>query len=168
LSLVALGLTALYPLMKRHTYWPQMFLGAAFAWAIPMGFGAIQAQVPAEAWWVYATTLVWALIYDTAYAMADRCDDVKVGIKSTAVLFGQRVRLAILGFQGLMLVGLMMVGWSFDLGGYYAVAVIVAAALMLYHQRLLAPNDPDQAFQAFLHNHWIGAVIWLGLVLEYA
>ncbi|MDR9498756.1 MAG: 4-hydroxybenzoate octaprenyltransferase [Hydrogenovibrio sp.] len=168
LSLVALGLAALYPFMKRHTYWPQVFLGAAFAWAIPMGFAAVQGQVPEQAWLLYATTLVWALIYDTAYAISDKPDDLKLGIKSTAILFGEAVRPIVFGFQLLMLVGLVAVGWVFALGWAYGLAVVLAAGLMAYHQRLLARNTAEDAFQAFLHNHWIGLVVWLGLVIEYA
>ncbi|KUJ72395.1 4-hydroxybenzoate octaprenyltransferase [Thiomicrospira sp. WB1] len=167
LSLVGLGLSALYPFMKRHTHWPQLFLGAAFAWAIPMSFSAVQAQVPVVAWWVYATTLVWALIYDTAYAIYDKPDDLKVGIKSTAVLFGDYVRPAIFMFQLLMLAGLVAIGWVFELGWAYAISVVIAAGLMGYHQILLGKGQASSAFQAFLHNHWIGAVIWLGLVVAY-
>jgi 4-hydroxybenzoate polyprenyltransferase len=168
LSLVALGLAALYPFMKRHTYWPQVFLGAAFAWAIPMGFAAVQGQVPDQAWLLYATTLVWALIYDTAYAISDKPDDLKLGIKSTAILFGEAVRPIIFGFQLLMLAGLVAVGWVFALGWAYGLAVVLAAVLMAYHQRLLAQNTAQDAFRAFLHNHWIGLVVWVGLVIEYA
>lgn len=166
LSVGAVVLAALYPFMKRHTFWPQAFLGAAFAWAVPMGFAAVGNDVPAAAWLVFAVTLIWALIYDTAYAIADKEDDLKIGVKSTAILFGDAVRPIIGFFQVLMLLGLVWIGILFELSFVYYVAVTIAAGLFVYHQGLLATNAPEKAFQAFLNNHWVGLVILIGLVVD--
>lgn len=168
MSLGAVGLATLYPFMKRHTHWPQAFLGAAFAWAIPMGFTAIQNQVPWQAWAVFAVTLVWALIYDTAYAMADKEDDLKIGIKSTAILFGDQVQLAIGFFQLLMLSGLVWMGQLFDLSYIYYSALIAVFGLFGYHQYLLSKQSPTLAFKAFLNNHWVGLVVLLGIIGDQA
>lgn len=166
LSLGALCLAALYPFMKRHTHWPQVFLGAAFAWAIPMGFAAEQNALPIELWWVFVTTLLWAVVYDTAYAMVDREDDLKVGIKSTAILFGSRVNVMIGLFQVLMFIGLLGMGQGFQLGVYYHVMLVGVAGLFVYHQILLAKNQVSLAFKVFLQNHWVGVLVLVGIVLD--
>lgn len=166
LSVVAALLAALYPFMKRYTHWPQAFLGAAFAWAVPMGFAATLNELPWQAWPLFFITLIWALIYDTAYAISDKPDDLKIGVKSTAILFGDATNWVIGGFQVLMLGGLIWVGYLFDLGGFYYAALVVVAGLFVYHQWLLAKNRPELAFKAFLHNHWVGLVVWLGIVLD--
>lgn len=166
LSFGAAFLAALYPFMKRYTYWPQIFLGAAFAWAIPMAFAVEQNALPIELWLIYATTLVWALVYDTAYAITDKADDLKVGIKSTAILFGERVNQMIGLFQAIMLLGLLVIGWAFELGGCYFLSLVGVLALFIYHQQQLAKQDPQIAFQVFLHNHWIGLVVLIGLILD--
>ncbi|MDG4811551.1 4-hydroxybenzoate octaprenyltransferase [Hydrogenovibrio sp. 3SP14C1] len=166
LSFGAVLLAVLYPFMKRHTFWPQAFLGAAFAWAIPMAFAAIQNDVPWQAWVVFAVTLIWALVYDTAYAIADKEDDLKLGIKSTAILFGQHVRAIIGLFQFLMLLGFIWIGNLFDLSWLYYGSVLIAAMLFLYHQYLLSFNQTQKAFKAFLNNHWVGLVILVGIMLD--
>ncbi|MDX1795352.1 MAG: 4-hydroxybenzoate octaprenyltransferase [Hydrogenovibrio sp.] len=159
LSLGAVLLSALYPFMKRHTYWPQAFLGAAFAWAVPMAFSAVQNQVPWQAWSIFAVTMVWALVYDTAYALADKEDDLKIGVKSTAILFGRYVNLMIGVFQLMMLGLLVWVGQLFMLGSIYQFGLLVVAGWFLYHQYLLSKHSPKLAFQVFLNNHWVGLVI---------
>ncbi|PLA74683.1 4-hydroxybenzoate octaprenyltransferase [Hydrogenovibrio sp. SC-1] len=164
MSLGAVLLATLYPFMKRYTYWPQAFLGAAFAWAIPMGFSAVQNQVPWQAWVVFSVTLVWALIYDTAYAIADKEDDLKIGIKSTAILFGNQVQWVIGFFQLIMLSGLVWIGQLFELGTVYHLALIAVCGLFGYHQYLLSKNDPAQAFKAFLNNHWVGLVVLVAII----
>lgn len=166
LSLGAVFLAVLYPFMKRHTFWPQAFLGAAFAWAIPMAFAAIQNDVPWQAWVIFGVTLIWALIYDTAYAIADKEDDLKLGIKSTAILFGSHVRTIIGLFQLLMVLGFIWIGNLFDLSWLYYGSVVVAAGLFAYHQYLLSFDQSRKAFQAFLSNHWVGLVILIGLMLD--
>ncbi|MGC9386862.1 MAG: 4-hydroxybenzoate octaprenyltransferase [Hydrogenovibrio sp.] len=166
LSFGALLLSVLYPFMKRYTYWPQAFLGAAFAWAVPMAFAAVLNDVPWQAWLIYALTLLWALIYDTAYAIADKEDDLKLGIKSTAILFGDRVQWVLGGFQLMMVLGFVWVGRLFDLGGLYDLAVWVAAGLFGYHQWLLHFQRADLAFRVFLNNHWVGLVILIGIVAD--
>lgn len=168
LSFVAVGLAALYPFMKRHTYWPQVFLGAAFAWAVPMGFAAVLNEVPWQAWSVYAVTLLWALIYDTAYAITDKQDDLDAGIKSTAILFGDQVQRVIGLFQFIMLMGLIWIGQLFALGTAFYIALLGVLGLFVYHQWLLSKKQPQQAFKAFLNNHWIGFVVLLGIVVDKA
>jgi 4-hydroxybenzoate polyprenyltransferase len=164
LSLGAVALAALYPFMKRYTYWPQVFLGAAFAWAIPMGFSAVQNTVPEKAWLVFAIAMLWALIYDTAYALKDKDDDEKIGIKSTAILFGRYVRGIIGVFQLLMLVGLIWMGKVFQLDHQYLLSLFGVVGLLVYHQWLLSKNTPEAAFKAFLNNHWIGLVVLIGVM----
>ncbi len=166
LSLGAVLLAALYPFMKRYTYWPQVFLGAAFAWAIPMGFAAVLNTVPWQAWLVFAVTMIWALVYDTAYALADKKEDLSAGIKSTAILFGEKVQIIIGLFQLLMLVGLIWMGILFQLGTAYYSALVVVLLLFGYNQLLLSKNNPQQAFKAFLSNHWIGLVVLIGIMLD--
>jgi len=168
MSLGAVALAILYPFMKRYTYWPQAFLGAAFAWAVPMAFTAVQNQLPWQSWLVFAITMVWALIYDTAYAMADKADDVKLGIKSTAILFGEQAQWIIGFFQLLMFSGFVWMGQLFGLGGYYYFSLMIVLGLFGYHQRLLSHKDPSLAFQAFLNNHWVGLVVLLGIVVDKA
>lgn len=165
LSLGALGLAALYPFTKRFTHWPQLFLGAAFAWAIPMGFAAVQDMVPPAAWLVFVIALLWTLIYDTMYAMADRPDDLKVGIKSTAILFGRYDRIILASLQLLMLALLVVLGQVFTLDWSYYLSALLVAVLMLYHQFLIKDRDRHLCLKAFKHNHWIGLVILLGIIL---
>ena len=168
LAIGALFLTALYPYTKRFTHWPQVFLGLAFAWAVPMGFAAVQNTVPYQAWWVFAITLLWTLIYDTMYAMTDKPDDLKVGIKSTAILFGDYDRLIIGLLQTLMLGMLLVMGALFDLNPVYYISLVLVAALFVYHQWLIKARDRALCLKAFKHNHWVGVVILLGLVLNYS
>jgi 4-hydroxybenzoate polyprenyltransferase len=161
-SLGALALAALYPFTKRCTYWPQAFLGAAFAWAIPMGFAATRGDVPAGAWLLYAAVSVWALIYDTYYAMVDREDDIKIGVKSPAVLLGDRVLQVVAGLQWIMILLLIFAGMVFALGLAYYVALLLAAAQFVWHQHLAASGRP---FEAFLRSHWVGLTLLAGIML---
>lgn len=166
-SFVAVALAASYPFMKRYTHMPQLVLGIAFGWAVPMAFTALQDQTPAVAWVLFAATVVWALIYDTMYAMVDREDDLKVGIKSTAILFGRRDRLAIALLQVTMLVLLWRVGEMASRGWIYHTALIGGAALFAYHQWLIREREPQACFRAFLHNHYVGMLVFLGLFADY-
>jgi 4-hydroxybenzoate polyprenyltransferase len=168
LAIVAAGLTIAYPFIKRIVSIPQFVLGAAFGWAVPMAFAAQTGETPQLAWLVFGTALVWAVIYDTFYAMVDREDDRKVGVKSTALLFGEVDLFVIAGLQLLMLVALCFVGLRAELGFWYYTSVVAAAALMAYHQWLARDRQPAGCFAAFLHNHTIGLVIFVGIVLHYA
>ncbi len=168
LSTVAVVLTLIYPFMKRYTHVPQLFLGAAFGWAIPMAFTAVTGTIPGYAWVLFAATLIWALIYDTQYAMVDREDDLKIGIKSTAILFGERDRLAIGLLQVLMLGLLLWVGLVTGRGVWFLGGLGVAAALGVYQQWLIRDREPRASFQAFLNNNYFGMAVFAGLVLDYA
>jgi len=168
LSVVAVLLTALYPFMKRVTHLPQLILGAAFGWAVPMAFSAITGSVPGLAWWLFAATLVWALIYDTQYAMVDREDDLKIGIKSTAILFGRHDRLTVGLLQLLMLGLLLWVGVLSDRGLYFWGGLGAAALLAVYQQYLIRHRERAACFQAFLNNNYFGMAVFVGLVLDYA
>lgn len=167
MSFVAVALAAIYPFMKRYTHMPQLVLGMAFGWAIPMAFTALTNQVPAVAWVLFVATVVWALIYDTMYAMVDRIDDLKVGIKSTAILFGSYDRL-IIGLLQLLMLGLLLwAGLLAGRGGWYWLGVGMAALLFLYQQWLIRKREPDACFKAFLNNNYVGMVVFAGLFLDY-
>ena len=167
LAIVAAGLTIAYPFIKRVVSIPQFVLGAAFGWAVPMAFAAQTGETPQLAWLVFGVALVWAVIYDTFYAMVDREDDRKIGVKSTALLFGEVDLFVIAGLQLLMLVALTFVGLRAELGSWYFASVVGAAALMAYHQWLARDRQPPGCFAAFLHNQTIGLVIFVGIVLHY-
>ncbi|MEW8625179.1 MAG: 4-hydroxybenzoate octaprenyltransferase [Candidatus Thiodiazotropha sp.] len=168
LSVVALGLTALYPFMKRYTYLPQVVLGAAFGWAVPMVFMALTESLPLIAWVIFVSTLIWALIYDTQYAMVDRQDDLKIGVKSTAILFGRHDNLIVGLLQGVMIGLLILIGLMSDRGVLYFLGIAAAAMLFLYQQWLTRDRDPKACFEAFLNNNRFGLVVFVGLVLDYA
>jgi 4-hydroxybenzoate polyprenyltransferase len=167
LSVVAVVLATIYPFMKRYTHFPQLFLGAAFGWAIPMAYMAIQETIPLYAWVLFAATVIWALIYDTQYAMVDRKDDLRIGIKSTAILFGRHDRLIVGLLQVLMLAMLVWVGAAAGRGWVYFAGLGAAAVLALYQQWLIRDRDPKRCFIAFLNNNYFGMVIFVGLVLDY-
>ena len=166
-SFVAVTLAALYPFSKRYTHMPQLVLGIAFGWAVPMAFTALQNQIPAVAWVLFAATVCWALIYDTMYAMVDREDDLAVGIKSTAILFGRRDRLVIGLLQLLMLVLLWQTGQIAGRGTPYLLALLGAAMLFVYQQWLIRDREPADCFRAFLNNHYVGMIIFAGLLIDY-
>jgi 4-hydroxybenzoate polyprenyltransferase len=167
MSVVAVALAVVYPFMKRYTHVPQLFLGAAFGWAVPMAFMAIGETIPLYAWVLFAATVIWALIYDTQYAMVDREDDLKIGIKSTAILFGRHDRLIVALLQLLMLAMLLWVGAAAGRGGAYVVGLGVAAALAAYQQWLMRDREPRRCFIAFLNNNYFGMAIFIGLVLDF-
>lgn len=165
LSFGAAALAALYPFMKRYTHLPQLVLGAAFSWSIPMAFAAVTGSVPAAAWWLFFANLVWTLMYDTQYAMVDRDDDLKIGVKSTAILFGS-LDLAILAIlQALVLLLLIGLGLSFSLDGYFWIMLLGIAALFVHQQWLTRHRSREGCFQAFLNNHWVGVVMFAGISL---
>jgi 4-hydroxybenzoate polyprenyltransferase len=168
LSVVALGLATVYPFMKRYTHLPQLFLGAAFGWAVPMAYSAVAGEIPVQAWVLFTATVIWALIYDTQYAMVDREDDLAVGIKSSAILFGSHDRLAIGALQVVFIALLVYVGASDGRGAWFFSGVAAAIALAVYQQYLIRHRDPQACFEAFLNNNYLGMVLFLGLVLDYA
>ena len=167
LSLVAVALAATYPFMKRYTYLPQIHLGIAFGWAVPMSFAAQTNSVPNIAWLLLIAVVLWAVAYDTMYAMVDRDDDVRIGVRSTAILFGDADRIIIAGIQATVILVLFIVGEQADLGFYYHIGIVLAAALALYQQRLVWNREPEQCFKAFMSNNWFGAVVFAGIFLEF-
>ena len=167
LAFVAIPLAAVYPFAKRFTYIPQFFLGLAFSWGIPMAFAAQTGAVPRSAWLLYLANIVWTLVYDSIYAMVDRDDDLRIGIKSTAILFGEADR-AIIGFMQLMFIAIMaIVGRQLQFHDYYYLALLLAAALFIYHQYLMRQRDRLDCLRAFRSNNWVGAVILAGIVICY-
>lgn len=168
MSIVAVVLAAIYPFMKRFTHLPQIFLGAAFGWAIPMAFTALTGSVPLVGWILFAATILWALIYDTEYAMVDREDDLKIGIKSSAILFGQYDRLIIGILQVLMFSLLVLVGLMIDAGLYYYLGLLVASGAAIKQQYQIRHRDPAECFKAFLANNYLGMIIFMGFVADYS
>ena len=167
MSVVGVLLAATYPIMKRLTYLPQVYLGAAFGWAVPMAFAAQTGSVPAIAWLLFTTTVLWTTAYDTMYAMVDRGDDLALGVKSTAILFGDSDRQIIGVIQVMVLVCLVMVGAQAELGWIYYVGVGVAAGLAVYQQGLIRYREREECFRAFLNNNWFGAAVFAGILLDY-
>ena len=167
LAVIGAVLTVAYPFVKRFVSIPQFVLGAAFGWGIPMAFAAQTGNTPELAWLVFGTAMIWAVIYDTFYAMVDRADDLKVGVKSTAILFGEADIFVIGGLQALMIIALVLIGLRAGLGFWYYLSVAIAAALMAWHQWLARDRQPAGCFAAFLHNHLIGMVVFIGIVLHY-
>ena len=167
LSVVGAALAASYPFMKRYTHLPQVYLGAAFGWSIPMAFAAQTGAVPPLAWVLFGANIFWAVAYDTAYAMVDRDDDLRVGVKSTAILFGRWDRFFIGLSHLLVIVLLAWVGRLAGLGMMYYAGLVVASGIAGYQQSLLRRRDKDGCFRAFLNNNYFGAAVFAGLVLEY-
>ena len=156
-----------YPYMKRFHYLPQVHLGAAFSWGIPMAFAAQTGVVPKQAWLLYVAALLWTVAYDTMYSMVDREDDLTIGVKSTAILFGDYDRVMIAVFQLMFLLALVLVGLDLEFSGLYYLGLGIAALLLGYEQFLIADRVPAHCFAAFLHNHWVGAVVFAGIIGHY-
>ncbi len=167
LAVVGGFLAASYPFLKRWTSLPQFYLGAAFGWSVPMAFAAQTGAVPATAWLIFAAVVLWAVAYDTMYAMVDREDDLRIGIKSTAILFGRADR-AVIGLCQGGVIGLMaLVGEREALGGWYAAGLVVAASLALWQQTLIRGREPAACFRAFLNNNAFGLAIFCGIAADY-
>ncbi|GFO71716.1 4-hydroxybenzoate polyprenyltransferase [Bathymodiolus japonicus methanotrophic gill symbiont] len=160
-------LAASYPFMKRYTQLPQAYLGIAFGWAVPMSFAAQSNEIPAVAWVLYLAVVLWALVYDTMYAMVDKEDDLKIGVKSTAILFGNKDREIMAGLQIIILLLLILVGSMQGLSWIYYVALFCASGFFIYQQKLIFCRDKADCFKAFLNSNWFGFTIFVGLVLEY-
>lgn len=167
LAFIAAFLATLYPFTKRWFYMPQFVLGLAFAMSVPMAFAAILNTVHNQAWLVFSATVVWAIIYDTMYAMADKEDDLKIGVKSSAIFFAQYDKI-IIGILQIILIGIFIkIGLDLNLKLAYFLSVIIAIILMIYHQFLIKDRDKNLCFKAFLHNQYIGLIIILGIVFSY-
>ena len=167
LSVVGLFLAASYPYLKRYTYLPQVYLGLAFGWGIPMAFAAVQGTVPPVAWVLYFANILWATAYDTWYAMVDRDEDIRAGSKSTAILFGDMDLIAQAVLYALMLAALWMVGRQAQLALYYWIALGVAAVLVAYEFRIARHREREACFRAFLHNNWVGAAVFAGIATHH-
>lgn len=167
LALVAVMLAGIYPFMKRYTYLPQFFLGLTFGWSIPMAFAAQTNAIPQIAWLLLVANILWSVVYDTMYAMVDREDDLKAGVKSTAILFDDADRVIIAIIQALVLITLIATGRQLALGNVYYISLGIAACFFLYQLRLIWNREPEQCMRAFLNNNWFGLTIFIGIFLNY-
>ncbi|GMR20102.1 MAG: 4-hydroxybenzoate octaprenyltransferase [Gammaproteobacteria bacterium] len=168
MSFAGVFLAASYPFMKRYTYLPQVYLGVAFGWAIPMVFAAQTGTIPTIAWVLFAANVFWVVAYDTAYAMVDREDDIKIGVKSTAILFGQYDRLMIALSHVISLLLLAYAGWEIGLGTVFFLGLMAAAGLAIYQQWLIREREGGACFKAFLNNNWFGVAIFAGIFLHFS
>jgi 4-hydroxybenzoate polyprenyltransferase len=167
MSFGAVILAVIYPFMKRYTHLPQVVLGMAFGWAVPMAYAAQTGAVPPVAWLLFIATVLWDTAYDTMYAMVDRPDDLRIGVKSTAILFGEADRHLIALIQGLFFVVMIMIGRQMQLGVYYYAGLVTAMGLAAYQLLLIRRRDPGECFKAFLNNNWFGMAIFAGIVVHY-
>ncbi len=167
MAFAALGLTLIYPFMKRYTHLPQVVLGAAFSWGGLMAFTAQTGTLPAQAWLLYIGTLLWTIAFDTQYAMVDREDDLKIGVKSTAILFAEGDIYVIAFLQVFFLVTLAFCASSFQLGNWFQFGLLLAAGFFIYQHTLTWDRQPEQCFKAFLNNNWVGVVIFVFTMLDF-
>ncbi|QIL90796.1 4-hydroxybenzoate octaprenyltransferase [Microbulbifer sp. SH-1] len=167
LSLPALALAFCYPFAKRYTHLPQVVLGAAFSMGIPMAFAAVQGEVPAVAWLIFTANLLWTVAYDTFYAMVDRDDDLRIGVKSTAILFGDMDRVMTGSLQAMVVLALLMLGSREALGALFYCGVAAATGLFIYQQWLVRNRQRELCFQAFLNSNWAGAAIFAGIFFHF-
>ena len=167
LSFIGVGLAFIYPFMKRFTHLPQLFLGLAFSWAIPMAWAAQTNELPGVVWFVFAINALWTIAYDTQYAMVDRDDDLKIGIKSTAILFGRQDKLVIGVLQLITLAMLIALGMHYQLGGSFYWSLLVVGGLFVYQQHLIRHRYRDLCFQAFLNNNYVGMAVTAGLLIAF-
>lgn len=167
MSLAGVVLAASYPFMKRYHFLPQVHLGAAFGWTVPMAFTAQANELTPMTWLLFLATVLWTTAYDTMYAMADREDDLKIGVKSTAILFGPLDKKIIGVIQAMLIMALILIGQRAELSGFYYTGVTAATVLAIWQQYLIRDRKPDQCFQAFLNNNWFGMVIFIGVALDY-
>lgn len=167
LSIAALALAWMYPFMKRYTHLPQVVLGAAFGWSIPMAFSAIGESLPLTCWLLFIANICWTVAYDTQYAMVDRDDDVKIGIKSTAILFGKQDKL-IIGMLQIAVIALMaIIGMLNALNGAFYWSLLLASALFIHQQKLIAGRVRNDCFRAFMNNNYVGLVLFLGIAVNF-
>jgi 4-hydroxybenzoate polyprenyltransferase len=166
LSLIALALATLYPFTKRWTHLPQVVLGVAFGMSVPMAFSAQTGSIPVSAGWIFLATIVWTLIYDTFYAMADRDEDIKIGVKSTAILFEKYDQIFITFLQILLIIVFVVIGNLFNLGSIYYFSLVIILIFMIYHQLLMKKRQKELFFKAFLNNNFIGMTAFIGIFLS--
>lgn len=167
LSIIGLVLAVSYPFMKRYHYLPQVHLGAAFGWSVPMAFAAQANEVTTLTWLLFMANILWSTAYDTLYAMADREDDLKIGVKSTAILFGENDRLIIGIIQAMLLLALWFIGRQAELGMYYWLGLGIGSGFFVYQHVLIRQRQPQQCIRAFLNNNWFGLTIFAGIALDY-
>ncbi|WP_299881311.1 4-hydroxybenzoate octaprenyltransferase [uncultured Cocleimonas sp.] len=169
LSVVAVALAASYPFMKRYHHFPQVHLGAAFSWSIPMAYTAVTGILPpAEAWLLYIAALLWTTAYDTQYGMVDKEDDLEIGVKSTAILFGKYDNFIIATLQLLALIIITVVGIMTQRGPAFYTSILLACGFIVYQQTLTKYREPQKCLTAFLNNNWLGMVIFIGIAIDYA
>jgi 4-hydroxybenzoate polyprenyltransferase len=168
MSFIGAALAVSYPFFKRFFPLPQFYLGVAFSWGVPMAFMAQNGNIPRVAWIIFFAGIIWAAIYDTMYAMVDRDDDLKIGVKSSAIVFGDMDKLIIGMLQGLMLYSLYLVGTNMEFGYWYNVGVVAAGVFFVYQQWLIRRREPARCFQAFLNNQYVGMSVFIGILLQYA
>lgn len=166
LSVAGLALAWVYPFMKRFTHLPQVVLGMAFGWSIPMAYAAVSESLPLSCWLLFLANICWTVAYDTQYAMVDRDDDLKIGIKSTAILFGRFDKLIIGLLQLATLLLMVWIGYLNQLSGAYYWGILLAGALFIHQQKLIAQRERMPCFQAFLNNNYAGLVLFIGIVLS--
>jgi 4-hydroxybenzoate polyprenyltransferase len=168
LSFAALAITVIYPFTKRFFLLPQAWLGVAFGFGIPMAYAAVQERLPLECWWLFAANLFYAFAYDTEYAMVDRDDDARIGIRTSALTLGRWDVPAVMASYAAMLLILTALGSKLELGWPYFLGLAVAGAMMLYHWRLIRSRSREACFKAFMHNNWVGGAIFAGIVASFA
>jgi len=168
MSFGALALAFCYPFMKRYTHLPQVVLGAAFAWAIPMAYTALETPLASQTWLLYIATVLWTVAYDTMYAMVDRDDDLKIGVKSTAILFGDADKLIIGLLQLLTVTCLIMIGIQLSLSFWYYLGLIAGSGFFIYQQYLIRERERDPCFKAFINNNYFGMMMFAGVLLHYS
>jgi 4-hydroxybenzoate polyprenyltransferase len=166
LAFIGAALAVIYPFLKRVTNLPQFGLGLAFTWGVPMAFAAVTNEVSPAAWFLFLTGMIWPVMYDTMYAMVDRDDDVKIGVKSTAILFGQWDKAIITGLQMVFLAMLVLVGQLFQLQKIYYISLFISSLFFIYQQYLIKDRERMACFRAFLNNNWVGLIIFLGIMLS--
>ncbi|MEQ4897478.1 4-hydroxybenzoate octaprenyltransferase [Proteus vulgaris] len=167
LSVAGLALAWFYPFVKRFSNLPQLILGMAFGWSIPMGFAAVSESLPLVCWLLFLVNIVWSVVYDTQYAMVDRNDDIKIGVKSTAILFGRYDKIIIGILQLVMLALLVSIGILLNLKGIYYWSLLLVTALFIYQQKLIAERERAPCFQAFMNNNYVGFVLFAGILFSY-
>lgn len=167
LSVGGVLLAISYPFMKRYHYLPQVHLGAAFGWAVPMAYAAQANELTQITWLLFFATILWATAYDTMYAMVDRDDDIKIGVKSTAILFGGADKMIIGVIQCVLILDLIFIGQQLKLSGLYFLGIFVASGFAIYQQYLIKDRDKDLCFRAFLNNNWLGLALFAGVFFEY-
>ena len=167
LAFIGAALAIVYPFLKRITHLPQLGLGLAFTWGVPMAFAAQTNAIGADAWFLFLTAMLWPIIYDTMYAIVDRDDDIKIGVKSTAILFGAWERKIIAALQIIFISLFFLVGQLFQLHTIFYFSLLISSLFFIYQQWLIKDRDRDACFRAFLNNNWVGLIIFLGIFLSY-